>query len=120
MSDTKLENNCLCGWVWCVKYGEMNGSMHHVHKYRVTELIIAIRVFLYSKEEDKAKQREKILSRWKQLCSIPEGQQHIRLHALLADFFLHKNCNTASLSLVRFMILPFSQSAPLLKQTLFS
>lgn len=48
--------------MWCVKYGEINGSVLHVHECRVTELIIAIRMFMCSKEEDKAKLREKILS----------------------------------------------------------
>lgn len=45
MSDKK----CLSGKVWCVKYGEMNGCVSHVHKCRVTDLIIEMRMFLYSK-----------------------------------------------------------------------
>lgn len=68
----------MSAWVWYVKYGEINGGMLRVCVYRVTELIIAIRMFLCSKEEDKAKQRENILSRWKQLCKVPWRQQHIR------------------------------------------
>lgn len=64
--------------MWCAKYGEKNGIMFHVHECRVTELIIANRMFLCSKEEDKAKLREEILSRWKQLWKIPGGQKHIR------------------------------------------
>lgn len=56
-----------------MKYGEMNDSRLRVHECRVTELIIAIRTFLCSREEDKAKQRKKILSRWKQLCKNPGG-----------------------------------------------
>lgn len=80
-------------------------------RWRVTELIIAIRMFCCSKEEDKAEQREKILSRWKQLCNIPGGRQHIRQHVTLLIsrlfffsflFFLRKNYSTVSLSLVRF------------------
>lgn len=56
---------------------KMNGSLLLVYKCRVTELIIAIRMFLCSEETDKAKVEENILSRCRQLCKVPGGQQHI-------------------------------------------
>lgn len=42
-----------------MKYGGMNDSALHVHECRVTELIIAIRMFSCSKEKDKTKLTEK-------------------------------------------------------------
>lgn len=56
MSDTKLRNSCSGDCARYVKYGEMNAL--HVHKCRVTELIIAIRILLLFREKKKTKQSQ--------------------------------------------------------------
>lgn len=98
------------GWVWCVKYGEMNGSILHAQVESDRANYSHQDVLLFKgRRQSRAKgentqQVETAVQypRGPAAHSLARGSSYQQTFFFFLSFFLRKNYSTVSLSLVRF------------------